>query len=767
MKTTLLSFLGILLCILLPHNTFAHHGSVRGVVHDKVTLKPMQGAFVVVDSTVASAATDALGKFFFSNLQPGRHTLLITYTGREPIREEFMVAEGETADLTLYLLPTVVTMSDVSVTAMKDLKLSTIKMSEMNLRPVNSSQDLLRLVPGLFIAQHQGGGKAEQIFIRGFDCDHGTDINISVDNMPVNMVSHAHGQGFADAHFIIPESVQQLDYGKGPYEADKGNFYTGGYIGFKTKDRLENSFVSAEGGMYNYLRTATGINLLNSKTGRARHSDAYVVGEYVYNRSYFDAPQNLNRFSLMGKYVNYISSDKQLSVTVSGFNTYWDASGQVPERAVEQGIINRYGELDKEGGRTSRYNLNLQYFQNIHNNSYLKSNLYLTRYDFLLYSNFTFFANDPLNGDQIKQAEGRNIAGYNAEYTNNTSYKSIRFKTQFGVGVRFDDIDGNELSHTMGKTVLLDRIAYGDINELNLSGYASEKIGLTDRLIVNLGLRYDMVMQQYTNKLLEEESQSQAETYLLSPKAGVSYNVTDNTKLYYSYGTGFHTNDTRTVHLGKQLGGDVFIDNIVPRAFSHDLGVEYTAGTKLVLAAAVWRLDLQQEFGYSGDAAVIDTSGRSRRYGVDFSTRYMPIKRLTIYFDLNFAHGRFVDQPAGENYIALAPSLTSTGGIKYGITKNIAAGLHCRHLSDRPANDDNSLVATGYTIFDAVVTYERPHVVYNVQAQNLFNTQWREAQFETETRLRNEVAAGLPAQTDICFTPGTPFFLKVGASIKF
>lgn len=767
MKTTIHTLLVVIFCLALPSFCAAHEGSVRGVVYDNTGKKPLQGATVTVDSTLMSVVTDAFGKFFLKNLDPGRHTLAISYIGREPVKQDFIVEEGATTDLTFHLFPTAVTMNDIAITGMKDLKLTTIKMSEMNLRPVNNSQDLLRLVPGLFIAQHQGGGKAEQIFIRGFDCDHGTDINISVDNMPVNMTSHAHGQGFADAHFIIPESIQQLDYGKGPYEADKGNFYTGGYIAFKTKNSLDNNFASAEGGTYNYLRTATGFNLLNSKKGNSRHSDAYVIGEYVYNRGYFDAPQDLNRFSITGKYTNYISDNKQLSATISGFNTFWNASGQLPERAVNSGLVGMYGELDKEGGATSRYNLNVAYDQKIDDNNHFKSNLYLTQYNFLLYSNFTFFANDPVNGDQIRQAENRKMAGYNAEYTNNTSRGVVNFKTQVGVGIRYDDVNNSELSSTVGKTVLLNRISLGDINDLNLSGYASEKIQLWRNLTFNLGVRYDVFVQQYTNKLPLDEPQATAETYRLSPKAGVCYKITDDIKAYYSYGTGLHSNDSRTIHLNQQLGGSVYVGNIVPQAFGHDLGIEYILGSKLLLSAAIWRLDLQQEFGYSGDAAVVDTSGRSRRQGIDFSTRYVPFKRLSLYLDVNFAQGRFLDQPDGENYIALAPAITSTGGAKYNITKNIAAGLHYRHLGDRPANDDNSLVATGYTIFDAAMTYSRPNADYSIQVQNLFNTQWREAQFETETRLRTEVASGMPAQTDICFTPGTPLFFKVGATFKF
>lgn len=753
-------------CLCGVSGALAHQGSIRGIVRDSSNQKTLAGATVAVDATRFTAVTDMSGGFFLKGIKPGKHKITITYLGYEQVKELIIIENGVTTELGYNLVPSTIKMQDVSVSAMKDLKLTTIKVSEMKLQPVNSTQDLLRLVPGLFIAQHQGGGKAEQIFIRGFDCDHGTDINISVDNMPVNMVSHAHGQGFADAHFVIPESIQQLDYGKGPYEADKGNFYTGGYVSFKTKNALENDFIAVEGGMYNYWRTATGINLLNPKVGDKRHSTAYVMGEYVYNRGYFDASQDFKRVNVIGKYTNNLSENKRLSLTVTGFHSYWDASGQVPERAVDQGIIGMYGALDGESGSTSRYNLNLEYFQSLKNNSYIKSNVYATKYDFLLYSNFTFFASDSINGDQIRQGENRMVYGYNTEYTNNARFKSIGFKTQVGVGLRNDNIANNELSHTVAKTVLLDRIAYGDVRELNVSGYASEKISLPHNFTVNLGMRYDFFVQQYINKLPADKEQSTAETHRLSPKAGIVYNISSNSKVYYSYGSGFHSNDTRTIHLYRQLGGLVFVDNIVPRAFAHDLGFEKAFGSRFVFGAALWRLDLQQEFGYSGDAAVVDTSGRTRRYGIDFSTRCELTNAASLFFNINYAHGRFIDQPENDNYITLAPSLTSTGGIKYIFSKSITASIQYRHLGDRPATSDNSLVAEGYTLFDGGVTYSKGKFEYNAKVQNILNTKWREAQFATETRLRSEVATGTPAQTDICYTPGTPFLLKLGVVYK-
>ena len=343
----------------------AHMGSIKGVVYDGNSRKPLEGVSIHIKIGNHSAVTDAFGKFLIKDIKPGRYNLELSHLGYDNKQDEIKIEDGVTTDVTYNMSPAPVQMNSVSVNAKKDLNLSSISGLDLKLRPVNNTQDLMRLVPGLFTAQHQGGGKAEQIFLRGFDCDHGTDVNVTVDNMPVNMVSHAHGQGFADAHFIIPEAVQAVDYGKGPYQIDKGDFCTAGFVAFKTRNSLDNSFIKAEGGMYDYFRTTAGISVLNRGKDDNSHQDAYIMGEYAYNRGYFDMSQNFNRFNLMAKYTDYISSDKILSITLSGFNSYWDASGQIPTRAVSEGIIDRYGNLDPEGGVTSRYNMNMQYFQSI------------------------------------------------------------------------------------------------------------------------------------------------------------------------------------------------------------------------------------------------------------------------------------------------------------------------------------------------------------------------------------------------------------------
>ena len=336
----------------------------------------------------------------------------------------------------------------------------------MNLltNPVRNSQEILRVVPGLFIGQHAGGGKAEQLFLRGFHIYHGTDISISADGMPVNMVSHAHGQGYADLHFLIPETIEKVDFGKGPYYAEKGNFSTAGYIDFKTYDKLDESILSLEYGDFNSLRMAGVFDIIQE---RGAH-DTYFASEYYATDGPFESPQNFNRLNLMGKYTGWLTASNKLSMQASVFRSRWDASGQIPLRAVKQEQIGRFGAIDDtEGGETSRVNLTAELTRMLDDHSFIRSRVFYTYYDFELYSNFTFFLNDPVNGDQIRQKEERNILGFESVYEKSLSTQNLEVDVRTGIGLRNDAIANNELARTRNRHETLSFLSLGDVNETN------------------------------------------------------------------------------------------------------------------------------------------------------------------------------------------------------------------------------------------------------------------------------------------------------------
>ncbi|WP_165023661.1 TonB-dependent receptor [Dysgonomonas sp. ZJ279] len=624
---------------------------------------------------------------------------------------------------------------------------------DLKVTPVNSSQEILRKVPGLFIGQHAGGGKAEQLFLRGFDLDHGTDIAISVDGMPVNMVSHAHGQGYADLHFLIPETVDKIDFGKGPYYADKGDLATAGYVAFKTKEKLDKSTVGVELGQFNTKRVIGLFNILDQDKA---NQDAYIATEYLLTDGPFDAPQNFKRINLFGKYTSRFNDNSKFSLTVSHFTSKWDASGQIPQRLVDDGTISWFGAVDDtEGGNTSRTNVNAAYFKAIDDNTYFKANAFYSKYKFELYSNFTFFLEDPINGDQIRQKENRDIFGLNSEWGKTLYLGDVKTAIQGGVGFRSDATKDTELSRTKERYTTLENLMLGDIDQSNIFAYAGAQFEF-GKLTVAPGVRIDQFQFNYQNKLDTIFQNKGAQKTLLSPKLNFIYTENDNLQFYLKSGMGFHSNDTRVVVYDKDK-------KTVPRVFGSDLGSIWKPIPRLIVNSALWYLYSEQEFVYVGDAGIIEPSGKSRRMGADLGIRYQLNNWLFLDADANYAFARSIDEPKGENYIPLAPDFTSTAGISLSNWKSFSGSFRFRFMNNRPANEDNSIVADGFTVFDVNLNYQYKGLLVGASIENLFNTKWKETQFATESRLQNEPES----VEEIHFTPGTPFFFRARVAYSF
>lgn len=617
--------------------------------------------------------------------------------------------------------------------------------------PVNSSQEILRRVPGLVIGQHAGGGKAEQIFLRGYDIDHGTDLRIDVDGMPVNMVSHAHGQGYSDLHFLIPETVEKIEFGKGPYNTSKGDFQTAGYVSFKTKDFVESNLLSVDVGQFNTKRVVGLFDLLKKADKKA-----YFATEYSLTDGPFVSSQNFNRLNLFTKYSESTKRNEEYTITGSYFKSSWDASGQVPQSAIDNGLISRFGAIDDtEGGNTSRANLLLDYNKKISNKSSLSSKVFYNYYDFELFSNFTFFLEDPINGDQIKQKEKRAIFGFQTKYDQKIASSFADLDWSVGFGVRSDQILGNELSRTKNRTQLLERLSLGDINQNNYSVFSDIK-AQKDKWFFNLGLRADYFRFQYEDQLTPEYNNQSMEDFILSPKLSLSYDLTNDAQIYLKSGIGFHSNDTRVVV--QQQARET-----LPAVYGLDLGYFLVKNDNFLLNAALWYLHSEQEFVYVGDAAIVEPSGRSRRQGVDVNFRYQPYNWLSTNADFTYTHARAIDEPDGSDFIPLAVNLVTNFGVQLNAKKGFYFGLDTRMIDDRPANEDNSIVAPGYTIFDASIGFKTDRFNINLLAQNLFDVEWNETQFATESRLFNEIN---PVE-EIHLTPGTPFFLRLRLEYKF
>jgi len=754
----------VLLFLLSTLNLFASTvvGGLSGLIFDDATNTPLNGVNVSIDNI--KLVNDSLGNFTFPAIEIGQHTVVVEKMGYLTQRVSINIEANTVKTLRIYLKYNALKLSEVLIKSDRATSAATssvLKEIDFQLRPVNSAQDMLRNVPGLFTAQHAGGGKAEQIFIRGFDCDHGTDFAGYLDGIPINMPSHGHGQGYLDMHFLIPETVKDIEVYKGPYFAELGDFATAGAVKFKTLDRLEKNTVQFEVGTaptqraFSHSRVMVNYQLPinNDKIS------SYIAVEDIFAPSYFDASQNFKRFSIMSKTKLELTDHSSLSLLLTHFNSSWDASGQIPQRSIDDGTLERFGSIDNsEGGHTSRQNASLTYNYFDKNQSF-KLQAYASKYDFSLYSDFTFFLNDPINGDEINQQDHRYVSGVNSEYSINAGNS----KFSIGGGYRYDDIH-NQLDH-VAKRQFLDEAGLGHVAESNTNIYVKEVYQLAPKFRAEVGLRFNYLNYDVQD-LLPSDSMHQNYSntnyqFQVAPKVNLTYSLNEKDRLFLNFGRGFHSNDARAVVQD-------FGNHRLPDLFGGEIGVLLHPFKNTIVSAALWGMELENELVFNSDDATTVNNGSSRRLGIDVGVRSTLTPWLFLDLDVNVTRGRLVDKVFGsvltENYfIPLAPSLSSTGGLTFHFPSGIEGSVRYRHLNDRPAIEDNSVNAIGYTLMDLNLFYKTPKYRVGFNVENALNVKWNEAEFATESRLKNETTS----TNELHFTPGTPFTLKAIFSYYF
>lgn len=767
-------------------------GAIKGVVQDAETGKGLAEVNVVLSGTGRGANTAADGGFAITRLKPGEYELVVSLIGYATVRQRVVVAAGSETTLTFDLQQKPLDLSEILVQADRPYSAASsraVREFDLRVRPNRSAQELLQTAPGLIIAQHAGGGKAEQIFLRGFDADHGTDVNISVDGMPVNMVSHGHGQGYADLHFIIPEVIDGLEVFKGPYFAEFGDLATAGAVAMRTRDHIEANLVRLEGGQFETYRLTT----LYQIPSAGIHNNAYLAGQFYGTDGPVDSPQGFRRVNLFGKFHTHLSETSKLSVDISGFSSAWDASGQIPQRAVAAGLIDRFGSLDDlEGGTTGRQNLNLAYEAHGEGNSEFQIRAYSARYNFKLFSNFTFFLNDPVNGDMIEQTDSRTLLGLNSRYRFHHEVGGFIATATLGGGYRADDI---AVALWRSPNRVRDQaLVNSDIIQRSLYLWAQEELIFSPRVRLQLGLRGDYFTYDVEDHLEGAPSDLPhasgfAQKTILSPKANLVISPAHAFDIFLNLGTGFHSNDARDVIIAKRVSDSmrrfkqqglsedeissrlaaanldpaIRDDETLPRATGGEIGFRLRASNRLNFGAAAWGLNLEREFVYIGDEGTTELSGRTQRYGLDLEARFGLTSWLYADADVNLSRGKLRDEPADANEIPLAPRLTSTGGLTVKHPSGYEGSLRYRHIGDRPANEANTVTALGHTVFDLTAGYRLGSVQLHLILENLTDAEWNEAQFDTESRLMNEAEP----VSELHFTPGNPRNLRLGLSYFF
>ncbi|OLC17442.1 MAG: hypothetical protein AUH29_01845 [Candidatus Rokubacteria bacterium 13_1_40CM_69_27] len=643
------------------------------------------------------------------------------------------------------VLPPVVVTAPPPVAASSELL---VPGRDFELRPQGRPADVLRLAPGLVISQHAGGGKAEQYFLRGFDADHGTDLAIFVDGVPVNLRSHAHGQGYADLHFLIPETVKQLEVLKGPYHVEFGDFATAGAFTFVTRDVVDENTVEASGGMFGTQRYLT----LLSPTRDALKTLVAVEG-FVTDGP-FERGQNFQRFNGFAKASATLAEGTDLSFSASHYRSAWHASGQIPERGVRAGLIDRFGAIDNsEGGQTQRTNVQAELRWRPSEGELVTVRPYLTYYALDLFSDFTFFLNDPVNGDGIEQVDRRVLAGLDAQYQHRAAPLGLPLTSTTGFQYRIDAVHVVLLSQT-------DRHRLGrrqdvDVREQSYSPFVKLDLIPFPWLRVITGARGDIFHYDVADNLHGEGGRltGNATRAVPSVKANVVLGPWYRTEFFANFGTGFHSNDARAVILDPRLPA-------LPTARGYEFGVKTQVIPRVEVSATYWVLDLQSELVFNGDDGTTEPRGPSHRVGGELATRVKLLDWLTFSGDVTVSRAQFDTGKA----VPLAPRLTARADLTARLPGGLATSLGVRYLGDRFADEDRQRTAHGYTLVDFTARYRYKAVEAFLSVENVLDAAYREAQFFFTSRLRGEPAEGV---ADIHFTPGNPRTILGGLAVHF
>jgi outer membrane receptor protein involved in Fe transport len=642
------------------------------------------------------------------------------------------------------------------------------------LRPHPRPADILMTVPGMYVIQHAGGGKANQYFLRGFDADHGTDVALSVDGVPVNAVSHGHGQGYADLHFVIPELVQRIEVRKGPYSALDGDFATAGSFNLVTRQAVERNSVTVGGGRF---ATYRGVAITSAEAAGWR---TLLAGEIYATDGPFIHGEDLKRLNLFGRLAKDLGPGT-LSLTLTSYAGGWNASGQIPNRAVQAGLLDRFDSVDPtEGGNGQRHGAVLAY-RALRDSSETTLMAYLTSYRLGLYSNFTFFSADPINGDQINQTDQRIIAGFRGTQRWLGKAGRVLFDTTVGLQVRNDQIDTG-LYRTVARrrigTVIDANVAQG-----SLALFAQEDVRFVPWLRSVVGVRTDFFGFDVRDRLevldpAAPRTSGVRKALMTNPKASVILGPWASTEVFLNFGMGFHSNDARGVIRGDTAA------TALARATGYELGVRGSFAERLDIAAAAFGLDLASETVWVGDEGTTEPRGPTRRLGVEVELRLRLLAWLFADLDGSFVRATFTENPGNADAVALAPTRVVAGGLSALHPAGFFGRLGFFHVGDRPATEDRFLTAAGFTRADLVLGFRTPRFELSVAVQNVSNTRWREAQFANVSRLASETSAAScgpgtrPAEVggaggaflgceDVHFTPGVPINAFGSATLFF
>ena len=623
-------------------------------------------------------------------------------------------------------------------------------------RPALRTGELLEFVPGLIVTQHSGDGKANQYFLRGFNLDHGTDFATYVDGMPVNMRTHAHGQGYSDLNFLIPELVQRIDYKKGPYFAGEGDFASAGAARIRLADKLPQGQASVSVGQHGYVRGVVADSL-------AAGPGTLLYGmEVNRNNGPWDVPERVRKYSGVLRY-SQGTQDDGFSVTAMAYKNSWNATDQVPLRAVESGQIGRFGSLaPSDGGDTSRYSLSYAMRQRTENRLF-EFDAYLIRSQLELNSDFTYLLANPEQGDQFQQSERRTVAGVNAAESWHTQLAGLPMRNKIGLQARYDRLSPVGLYSTLER-VRLSTLREDRVRESSIGLYGENTVQWLPWLRSVAGLRYDAYRFKVASSI--DGNSGTANDHVVSPKLSLILGPWSKTEFFVNYGKGFHSNDARGTTQTRLPDGEAStpVTPLVPTK-----GMELGARTEwlpgLQSSLALWRLDIASELLFVGDAGETEPSRASRRHGIEWNNHYIAAPWLLFDLDLAASRSRYTQSDPAGNFIPGSIDKVASFGVTVTDQGPWSGALQLRYFGPRPLIEDNSVRSASTTLAYARLAYQlnrKTRIALDVF--NLFDKRASDIDYYYASRLPGEPVEGV---NDRHFHPVEPRSVRLSLAYAF
>jgi hypothetical protein len=770
---------------------------IGGTVTDQ-TGASLPGATVDLQNAsgamVSSATTDLQGRYAFSALPVGTYTLEISLPNFARVRRTGVNAVAGGTRIVDVVLPLSLS-ADVVVTGRRTFgnlaevpeggsligiassaTQGVVTAHQIQVRPILRASEVLETVPGLIISQHSGEGKANQYYLRGFNLDHGTDFATTVAGVPVNMPTHAHGHGYSDVNFLIPELVTGVQYNKGPYFAEEGDFSTAGAAHIRYANRLERPILRASAGEDGWGRM---LAAASPQLGSGHLLAALEVG---HNDGPWVRPDDYQRVNGV---LRYSRGDHRhaFSITGMGYASTWDSTDQVPARVIDSGALPRFGGIDEtDGGRTARFSLSSDW-QRSTSSSVTRAAAYGLAYRLNLFSNFSYFLDDPVNGDQFEQADRRMVYGGRLTYRQLGDWGDRASELLVGAETRYDDIGTVGLYRTAAR-VRTSTTREDSVGQASVGIFAQHELQWTGWLRSSLGLRADRY--RFGVEAGDPRNAGQRSDGLVSPKASVILGPWKSSELYANWGHGFHSNDARgitaTVACHERACGPTagrseasrmdpdtgeLSDRVTPlvSARGEEIGFRSTAIRKLQTTFALWRLDLDSELLFVGDAGTTEAGRPSRRYGVEWSTYFAPTPWLTFDADLAFSRARFKDgDPAGDR-IPGAVEQVIAAGVAVEDAGPVFGSFRLRYFGARALVEDGSIRSKPTTLVNGQLGVRlAPSLRVGLDVFNLFNTEASDIDYFYTSRLRGEPAGGID---DIHLHPTLPRSIRIGLQVGF